>query len=656
MMAMSADERRRSDLDLLGFNSPLDRPLLATRFPNRFAMQKQNKKYTLRELADTVEATLSPDKASAPFFKLARFGELKSAKDSLRHDANVISIDGIEGDYDQEQIPITQGAEMLKAAGIAALLFESPSSSPVRPRWRVACPCSTSLDPSERACLVARLNGVLGGTLDNVSHTLSQSFYYGGIEGKPKPETILVDGRFIDDAHNLDTGAIGRRGNNANEETATDDSRSGAAFRKAESLQLNGGTIEEFEEWAVDNPWKDYECNPKRAIDRTWERAGIEASKIALSKLRDPLEFEDLGPDSEKPKSRKSTLNDLDLANLESANGSAEFVEGIFAADSFSCVYGAPSAGKTFFLLDLALHVACNRPWNGRGVEQSGVVYVALEGAGGFAKRLKAWCKHHRVTDLADLPFHAMVGSFDMRNDKSTTGDIVETVKAKSAIWGKPVRLIVIDTLARAMAGGDENSAKDMGAIIAIADSIRLATGANVCLVHHSGKDDSRGARGSNALLGAVDTEIKVDRDGLTRTAIVKKQKDGQEGDCFEFQLETIDFGTLNKWGKPVTSCVPVAARAASFDPVDRLSERQRTAYQILEKGLQEGGRSSVQKSGWRTLLSSALWMESGRYGRKADDESPSDETFKRKFREVVKDLETQGFITVEGDNVSLAH
>jgi AAA domain len=639
-------------------NSALDRPLDLTIFPTGTAFEKIPKRVSLRKLAKAISTREAASKDKLPWLKLGRFGDVKTAKGSYRSNANLQQIDGVEVDYDGGSISVDKARATLDLYGVAALCYESASSTVEAPRFRVLCPTSKTLEPNKREGLVERLNGIFEGQLDQqASFTLSQSFYFGGVTGQAKPKILLCEGDYIDLAKGIEPRPKSKSAT-VDGEYESDGSGSGAAFRKAMTLQLAGEAVDAFEAWAVDNPWRDYEANPERAIERTWDRAEVQAGKIALEKLHvEPVEFDDLGPETDaKPKSRKSTLKDLDLANLETANGSTEFVEGVFAADSFSCVYGAPSAGKTFFLLDLALHVACNRPWNGLGVEQSGVIYVALEGAGGFSKRLKAWCQHYGVTDLADLPFHAMVGSFDMRNDKSTTRDIVETAKAKAALWGKPVRLIVIDTLARAMAGGDENSAQDMGAVVAIADSIRLATGANVCLVHHSGKDDSRGARGSNALLGAVDTEIRVDRDGLSRTATVKKQKDGQEGDSFDFKLETVDFGLVNKWGKPVTSCVPVAAVPASFDPVEGLNERQRTAYQILEKGIQEGGRSTLKKGLWRTMLSSALWMESGRSGRKADDETPSDETFKRKFREVVKDLETQGFIAVEGDHVSLSH
>ncbi len=58
-------------------------------------------------------------------------------------------------------------------------------------------------------------------------------------------------------------------------------------------------------------------------------------------------------------------------------------------------VYPNSNAGKTFWTTDLALHVAAGKPWNGRRVEQGGVIYCALEGGIGFRNRVVAWRNHH---------------------------------------------------------------------------------------------------------------------------------------------------------------------------------------------------------------------------------------------------------------------
>jgi hypothetical protein len=122
------------------------------------------------------------------------------------------------------------------------------------------------------------------------------------------------------------------------------------------------------------------------------------------------------------------------------------------------------------------------------------------------------------------------------------------------------VRLIVIDTLNQVMGGASENDAADMGLLLASVAKIQRATGATVLIVHHAGKDESRGARGHSSLLAAVDTALEI-KDG---TLTVEKQRDGQRGARYGFRLVPVNLGTDSR-GKSVTSCIvePVSASAA---------------------------------------------------------------------------------------------
>jgi hypothetical protein len=118
------------------------------------------------------------------------------------------------------------------------------------------------------------------------------------------------------------------------------------------------------------------------------------------------------------------------------------------------------------------------------------------------------------------------------------------------------VRLIVIDTLNRAMNGADENSSEAMGQVIASIDRLKAATGACVLLVHHSGKDATKGSRGHSSLQAAVDTEIEVrDNEDGTHCATVLKQRDLAKGDELAFRLESFEIGS-NRRDKPVTTCL----------------------------------------------------------------------------------------------------
>ena len=104
---------------------------------------------------------------------------------------------------------------------------------------------------------------------------------------------------------------------------------------------------------------------------------------------------------------------------------------------------------------------------------------------------------------------------------------------------------------------GDENSGQDMTEAVRAMDAIREATGAHVCLIHHCGKDEARGARGHSSLRAAVDTEIEVSRpEGeMVTTVRVTKQRDLSIGDPMPFSLEVVELG-VDRRGNPITSCV----------------------------------------------------------------------------------------------------
>jgi len=182
--------------------------------------------------------------------------------------------------------------------------------------------------------------------------------------------------------------------------------------------------------------------------------------------------------------------------------------------------------------------VAGGIDWHGRQVERGGVLYIAAEGAPGLGKRFRAW-KMDRCAQGFRFDLHLMRDDLNLAAEKD--GGVRAFVEA--VIEGlAPLRLVVIDTLNQTAAGADENSAKDMGRYIASMKRLRDATGATVVVVHHSGKDLSKGMRGSTALLGAMDTTVEVERatDGRSLAATVKKQKDAEREPPMRFNMEKV--------------------------------------------------------------------------------------------------------------------
>jgi RecA/RadA recombinase len=213
-------------------------------------------------------------------------------------------------------------------------------------------------------------------------------------------------------------------------------------------------------------------------------------------------------------------------------------VQGILVEASIAAIYGPPESCKSFLAVDMAMAVAGGIDWHGRTVERGGVLYIAAEGAPGLGKRMRAW-KVNRGAQGRAFQLHLMRDELNLAAEKD--GGVRAFVQAVTDELG-PLRLIVIDTLNQTAAGADENSAKDMGRYIASMKKLRDATGAAVVVVHHSGKDVSKGMRGSTALLGAMDTTVEVERatDGHSIKVAVHKQKDAERESPIRFNLENV--------------------------------------------------------------------------------------------------------------------
>lgn len=228
----------------------------------------------------------------------------------------------------------------------------------------------------------------------------------------------------------------------------------------------------------------------------------------------------------------------LSIEDVESLPPPRWLIPGMLTEGSLAAIYGAPESGKSFLAVDMSMAVAGGVDWHGRPVEHGGVLYIAAEGAPGLGKRFRAW-KADRCAQGRRFDLHLMRDDLNLAAEKD--GGVRAFVQAVADELG-PLRLVVIDTLNQTAAGADENSAKDMGRYIASMKRLRDATGAAVVVVHHSGKDLSKGMRGSTALLGAMDTTIKVERatDGRSLVATVKKQKDAERDPPMRFNLEKV--------------------------------------------------------------------------------------------------------------------
>jgi len=172
-------------------------------------------------------------------------------------------------------------------------------------------------------------------------------------------------------------------------------------------------------------------------------------------------------------------------------------VKRVLRRGELAVLFADPSVGKTFAAIDLGLKVALGLPWWGYGVKQGLVIYLAAEGVGGLRYRVKAWALENNA-EVHGCPFFVLPHAVILGDD-----DQFERFLAAIKGLTEGPALIVIDTLARCMAGSDENSAEEMGTLIDRCAQLQ-ALGSAVLVIHHKNKAGT-GERGSTALRGAAD-------------------------------------------------------------------------------------------------------------------------------------------------------
>lgn len=233
-------------------------------------------------------------------------------------------------------------------------------------------------------------------------------------------------------------------------------------------------------------------------------------------------------------------------ANIKPDLSNKYLIKGWLYRSGVSVLYGPSNTGKSFLALDMAHHVAKGLDWGGKRVRKGRVLYVAAEGGAAFSNRVAA---------LEDPEFWVLNNAFTLAGADSQAAPLAETIQHLSAVGGAPFDLIIFDTLSRVMGNLDENAAPAIAELVRGVDLLRRATGAHVMLVHHTGKEAAKGARGHSALRAAIDTEIELSRDDIGEiTAQLTKQRDAPTGAQFSFRLNLFRLGH-DEDGDMVTTC-----------------------------------------------------------------------------------------------------
>ena len=237
-------------------------------------------------------------------------------------------------------------------------------------------------------------------------------------------------------------------------------------------------------------------------------------------------------------------------------------IKDLLPATGIGVVFGLPKTNKSFILSDALFHVAMGRSWAGRDVLQGAALYVSSEGRRGLKRRFVAMRRNYGVEGKR-VPFGYIPVMPDLGHSEGDAEELICDIRRTLASIGNPpLRVIALDTLARTMKGADENSAKDMGVLVANAEKIAEAFGCLVILVHHAGRGADNRSRGSNALDGGADVMWHVEKGEAQSRVSITAMKDGEAGLEWTFRLK-------QHW----LDCEAAQQGAASTCTVEILSE-----------------------------------------------------------------------------------
>ena len=302
-------------------------------------------------------------------------------------------------------------------------------------------------------------------------------------------------------------------------------------------------------------------------------------------------------------KSRLLTIDDL--ADLPEPR---YLISDFIRAKGTNVLFGPSGGGKSFFALDWNLCIASGLPFYGQAVDQGPTVYIAAEGVSGYFRRAQAWCLARGVEYVPDFRIYPEAVNF-------FSGETV-ALEDEIAALDKPPVLITIDTMARCMVGGDENSARDVGLFIDHADGLAKRTGAALLIVHHTGKNGDL-ERGSSALRGAADTMMSLKPEGAGFKLTCEKQKEAAEFEPWRFHLEEKsqscvirlggDLGRLSSQGQRVLEAVSAsfgtdwvsATKVLGATEVPK-SSLYRSLNELVERGSMEERPVGKQQKEYR--------------------------------------------------------
>ena len=264
---------------------------------------------------------------------------------------------------------------------------------------------------------------------------------------------------------------------------------------------------------------------------------------------------------------------------LSAASPPQFVIDGLFETDSVIGIVAPPESGKSLLVQEMAVCVAKGADFHGRRTKRGLVVYLVGEGQHGLRARFQALDTRHGLEN-ANLPLVIAKVATSLI-DPVELARVEAAIAAHSVAFDLPLVLLIIDTLARFIAPGDESKAMDMGAYLVAVDALRGAAAA--VSLHHPGHQDATRGRGSSSWKAGLDAEYSIANAGGTLTVSCQKMKDGEKPAPFSFTLAPTPTRMAREDGSAVQSVLLVPTDAPAIGRKEPTGKNQVKVLAALE-------------------------------------------------------------------------
>jgi hypothetical protein len=633
--------------------------IIATIFDNVSA--KTKREISWEELVTLITNPQTyPRKDACPLVVLGTFGNIPNNTGCLRYVDNMLTVTGIECDYDGEAVSMQDAIDTLTLWGLQAVVYTSASYTPERPRWRVLLPLSKPCTPAIREQYVESVNDLFDEIFARESYAPSQSYFFGKVTDHYK--AVHLPGDHLDISVTVsDIPAPAIDDDLAAPEflpVATDEQITD--LRSAIWCLADKSHGENYHDWcAIGNAlkagarmghgarsddiqalWLEYCANlPKyegeKAAIKKWRQ--LRGDRSGIGAIFKEAQWHGWENPRKTPTVKRHGFHFKHAGELLSAPKPVSYlIDGLIETESLALLFAPPSAGKSFLAISWCASIATGEQWLGRDVQHGAVFYLAGEGHAGVSRRLRAWELHYGI-ELRNAPLFISNTSAALM-DVASANTVIEAVENLKAEHGEPA-LIVIDTFARNMGSGDENSTADVNEFVNRIDEMRERLRCGVLLVHHSGHGESERGRGASALPAAMDSIFRIDKKGFE--LVNTKAKESELAAIVKLNLLPVQLtGWRDAKGRDMKSAVLVAGEREHHSVEKPLRGQALEAWIPFTKLDSDG--QGVHLDAWRAAFYSGS--------------SKDPETKKRAFQRARDTLIEYGYVTVTDDVYMAGH